>query len=188
VNALIVSNTENSVAYLTETLKSIACKNIVTAYTCKQAASLFIEQDYDICVINSPLPDASGESLSVKLASQGFCQVILIVRKEYYDEITAHVEDSGVIAVVKPINRETMRNALKLAKAAHTTVKKLHDENTKLIKRIEDIQLINRAKLVLISHLSMSEAEAHQFIEKQAMNTRETKRTIAEGILRTYEY
>jgi len=33
----------------------------------------------------------------------------------------------------------------------------------------------------------MSEKEAHKYIEKQAMDLRVTKRTIAEGILKTYE-
>jgi response regulator NasT len=33
----------------------------------------------------------------------------------------------------------------------------------------------------------MTEPEAHKYIEKQAMDLRKSKRTIAEGILRTYE-
>ena len=47
--------------------------------------------------------------------------------------------------------------------------------------------MIDRAKCILIQYLNMTEAEAHRYIEKQAMDMRSTKRVIAEGILRTYE-
>ena len=40
---------------------------------------------------------------------------------------------------------------------------------------------------VLIEHLSMDEASAHRYIEKQAMDMRMTKLSIAESILKTYE-
>ncbi|MDR0322216.1 MAG: hypothetical protein LBI28_11990 [Treponema sp.] len=39
----------------------------------------------------------------------------------------------------------------------------------------------------MISYMNMNEQEAHWFIEKQAMDMRATKRTVAEGILKTYE-
>ena len=56
-----------------------------------------------------------------------------------------------------------------------------------LKQRMEDIAVIDRAKMLLISHLAFSEAQAHRYIEKQAMDMRATKRAIAEEILKTYE-
>ena len=40
---------------------------------------------------------------------------------------------------------------------------------------------------ILIERLKMSEAEAHRYIEKQAMDTCTKRRIIAEKIIRTYE-
>ena len=54
-------------------------------------------------------------------------------------------------------------------------------------KKMDEIQLINRAKLLLIEKLGKSEAESHRFIEKQAMDLRKTKKEIAESIIRTYD-
>ena len=54
-------------------------------------------------------------------------------------------------------------------------------------QKIEDIKMIDRAKCILIQYLNMTESEAHRYIEKQAMDMRTTRKTIAEGILRTYE-
>ena len=50
-----------------------------------------------------------------------------------------------------------------------------------------EIQLINRAKLLLIEKLGKSESEAHRFIEKQAMDLRKTKKEVAESIIGTYD-
>jgi len=66
-------------------------------------------------------------------------------------------------------------------------MRRMRDENETLKQRMEDIAVIDRAKMLLISHLAFSEAQAHRYIEKQAMDMRATKRAIAEEILKTYE-
>ncbi|MDR2650162.1 MAG: ANTAR domain-containing protein, partial [Clostridiales bacterium] len=180
--ALIISNSENSIAYFISTLKAVSYVKIESVSTCAQAKRLLGEKEYDICIINSPLSDESGESLSLSIAARGFCQVILVVRSEYYNEVAGHVEEAGVIAVAKPIDRAMFLNAVKLAKAAQKRIRKLQTENSLLIKRIDDIRVIDRAKCVLISYLAMSEPEAHKYIEKQSMDMQKTKRVIAEGI------
>jgi response regulator NasT len=186
-SALVVTSTEKSVDFFAEMLKAISCNKISSVPTCSQARRQIVNRDFDLCIINAPLADESGESFSTFIASKGAGQVILIVKSEYYEEISAHVEDHGVITVAKPINRALFWNALKLAKAAQRKVRILQNENTKLMQRIEDIRVIDRAKCILISYLAMSEPEAHRYIEKQAMDMRKPKRAIAEGILKTYE-
>ena len=63
----------------------------------------------------------------------------------------------------------------------------LRNENFKLQSKIEEIRLVNRAKCVLIQYLKLTEPQAHRYIEKQAMDTRQTKKDVAEKILKTYE-
>lgn len=113
-------------------------------------------------------------------------QVMLIVKSEIADEVSAKVEDFGVFVISKPINRQIFWNALKLMTAAHNRIRGLKDENTKLQKKIEDIKFVDRAKCVLIEYLNMSEAQAHKFIEKQAMDRRITKKDLAIEILKFY--
>ena len=60
-------------------------------------------------------------------------------------------------------------------------------ENVRLKKQIDDIRLINRAKYILMEYLSMTEAQAHRYLEKQAMDMRVTKAEVAKSILSTYE-
>ncbi len=186
-SALIVSYTQKSIAFFTEVLYSFSCTKIVTVISCSEARQSLLERDFDLVVINAPLNDESGESLSRYIASKTISQVILIVKNEYYDEISSIVENYGVITIAKPINKTVFWSALKLAKATQNKLKTMQAENNKLIQKIEDIRVVDRAKCVLISYLNMSENEAHRYIEKQAMDMRTSKRTIAEGILKTYE-
>lgn len=60
-------------------------------------------------------------------------------------------------------------------------------ENERLRCTIDDLKLVDRAKCALIQYLNMTEADAHRFIEKQAMNKRVSKRDVALEILKTYE-
>ena len=64
---------------------------------------------------------------------------------------------------------------------------RIEKENTKLKKKLEELRLVDRAKCMLIAYEGMSETQAHRHIEKQAMDTRSTRKTVAEHILRAYE-
>ena len=92
-----------------------------------------------------------------------------------------------MITISKPISKALLWNAIKLAQATHRKLRAMQRENKKLIQKIEDIRIVDRAKCILISYLSMTEPEAHRYIEKQAMDMRKTRREVAEEILRTYE-
>ena len=186
-SAMIVSQTEKSMAFFTEMLNTASYKQIVTLQLCGDARRLLLERDFDLVIINAPLRDESGESLARHIASKGLSQVILVVKSELFDEVSAATEDEGVFTVARPINKTIFWSALKLAKAGQSRLRSLRAENGKLSQKIEDIRIIDRAKCLLISYLKISEQEAHRSIEKQAMDMRITRREVAEGILNTYE-
>jgi len=186
-NALIVSSSDKSVAFFTEMLNAASCGTVTVLKTGAEARRAFSDCEYDIVIIYVPLPDESGESLSRHIASKETSQVILVVKSEYFDKMCDATENAGILVVARPVDRAIFRSSLRLVKSTHNRLKKLRSENGELKRKIEDIKIIDRAKYILISYLKMSEQEAHRFIEKQAMDMRATRRSVAEGILRTYE-
>ena len=56
-----------------------------------------------------------------------------------------------------------------------------------LQRKLSDTKLVNRAKLLLVTRLQMTEAEAHRYIEKTAMDNGESRRDVALRLIRTYE-
>ena len=186
-SALIVTSTEKSIPFISQMLSQAEIDKINSVASAGEARRLLIEHDYDLCVINAPLVDEFGENLARNIASKGIGEVILLVKSELYDEVCDKVEDMGVVVVAKPLSKALFWNAIKMTQAAHRRMKRIQSENNKLLKKIEDIRIVDRAKCLLISYLSMTEMEAHRHIEKQAMDTRSTKRAIAEEIIKTYE-
>ncbi len=186
-SVLIVSYTEKSAETILHIMKKFSCKNVTIAKTCGDARRLALDYDYDLFIINSPVYNESGESLAKELITNGTGQVILIVKNDIYEYISSNVEDFGVITVPKPISKNLLWIALKISKATNARLKKIQKDNTKLTKKIEDIRIIDRAKCLLISHLNMSEIQAHKYLEKKAMDSRKSKREVAENILKTYE-
>ena len=186
-SALIVSASEKSAQYIGEILKAASILDIFAAKSCGEARRLLTERDFDLVVVNAPLTDESGEGLSRYIASKGVSQVILLVKSAFYEAVSAVCEEDGVLTISKPVNRAILWSSLKLANSAHARLKRMQAENNKLRQRIEDIRIVDRAKYLLIVHLNLSEEEAHRYIEKQAMDSRATRRLVAEKILKTYE-
>ena len=184
---LIVSNSEKGTSLIIEMFNAASLREISTAKSCGEARRLLLEREYDLVVVNAPLGDEPGESLSRHIASNGFAQVILIVRSEIFEEVSAICEEDGVLTVSKPVNRNVFWAALKLAGSAQKQLKRMQAENSRLKQKIEDIRIIDRAKCLLISYSSMSEQEAHRYLEKQSMDLRLSRRAVAEGILRSYD-
>lgn len=186
-SALIVSSYEKNAALFSEMLHAASIQYIVTLGTCGEARCLLMEREFDLVIIDAPLQDESGESLAQHIAEKGMMQVILLVKSEFFEEISAATENYGVLTVCKPIQKSMFWSALKFARSTATRLKNMQAENHKLKQKIEDIRIVDRAKCVLVAQFAMTEQEAHRYIEKKAMDERATKRAVAEEILALYE-
>jgi len=185
-NALIVSNSEKQTASFTEMLEAASVRRVVVLQSCGEARRYLLDRDVDLVMINSPLQDESGENFARHIVSKGASQVILAVKSEHFDAVTAGCENEGVLTISKPVNQAVFWSALMLAKSAWGRIRRFESENERLKRTIEDIRIVDKAKWALVSRLKLSEEEAHRLIEKQAMNTRSTRRQIAEEVLKTY--
>ena len=185
-SALVVTRAEKNIAFFAEMIGAADYDRILTSPTAGDARRMMLELDFDLVVINAPLRDESGESLARHIAAKGASQVILVVRSEHFDEVSAVCENDGVLTVAKPLTRTIFWSVLKVARAAQIRLLRTQDENIALTRKIEDIRIVDRAKRQLMAQKGLTEPEAHRLIEKQAMNTRTTKRQVAEGILERY--
>jgi response regulator NasT len=185
-SALIVSCTEKNTAIVTKLLHAASIKQIEVLHSAGETRRLLLERDFDLVVVNAPLPDESGEKLSQHIASKGLSQVILIVKSEFFEAVSAICEDDGVLTISEPVDKNIFWAALKLSASMQNRLRRMQADSGRLKQKIDDVRIVNRAKWILITYMNMSEQEAHRYIEKQAMDMRVTKRAIAEGILKTY--
>lgn len=143
--------------------------------------------EYDIVIINTPLPDDIGISLAMDTSTQTDASVLLLVKSELYDTTYYQVLSSGVIVISKPTNLTMLQQSLRSACAARERIRRARDQQLSVEKKMGEIRLINRAKWLLIECLKMTEQDAHDYILRQSMEQRVSKREIAESIIRTYQ-
>ena len=141
------------------------------------------DREYDIILINAPLPDDDGIRLAIDRSSARNCAVLLLVRSDYYHEIFEQVCPYGVYTLPTPPSRQLVSQAFDWLESTRERLKRLEKKSVSLEERMTEIRLVNRAKWVLISEQGMTEEQAHKHIEKLAMDRCVTKRAIAEEII-----
>lgn len=183
---LVVSNGTQTYDYIASLLPSDEFEPPTLAASGGEAKRLLLSTDFDILVINAPLTDEFGLDFALDAAA-GHMGVLLLTKADLYEQVSFRAEDAGILTLPKPVQRQTLYTSLKLLAAVSTRLAKMEQRARTLEEKMMDIRLVNRAKWLLISHLGMNETDAHYYIEKQAMDTRRSRREIAEDVIRTYD-
>lgn len=185
--ALIVSGSEKGLDAVEQLLKSSGYGKISSITSGSEARRIINTCEYELVIINTPLSDEYGHELSIMIAEASTAGIILICKNDIADDVSEKVADFGVCVVPKPLNKVIFHQSLKLVQATRSRMLGLKKENVKLLTKIDEMRLINRAKCTLMQYLKFTEPQAHRYIEKQAMDTRQSRREVALRILATYE-
>ncbi len=186
LSILVVSVSDKIYDILADSLKDRFNADIHRASSVSEAKRMLLLQGFDIAVINAPLKDESGIDFAVNTAGENSAGVLLLINNEYYEQVLDKVIEYGVLTVSKPLSHQALYEAVNLLVATNYRLKKTQKKNEKLTAKMAELRVVNRAKWVLIENLGLSEEEAHRVIEKQAMDVRQSKREVAETIIRTY--
>ena len=181
-SVLVVSSDKKSTEYLYDLLRDEQLSIIESAENISD-----IHESYDLVIIDIPLKDGLSGKNAVDLFENTDSKIILAVPKEREEYFESKSEKYGVFVIAKPVDKTLFKKAMHFFRAMQKRLGGVQKENVRLKKQIDDIRLINRAKYILMEYLSMTEAQAHRYLEKQAMDMRVTKAEIAKRILSTYE-
>lgn len=151
-----------------------------------EAKRTLLERSFDFVVVNSPLPDDAGVRFSIDVCSEKGGVVLLMVRAELYTATYNKVAEHGVYVLPRPTSKPIVMQAVDWMIATRERLKKLQKKTLTIEEKMAEIRTVNRAKWLLIDQLKMTEADAHRYIEKQAMDACVSRREIAENIIKTY--
>ena len=160
---------------------------VQTASSVAEARRWLADTEFDIVLINTPLPDDFGMHLAIDICTGSGAGVLLLVKNDHYNEIYSKVVRYGVITLSKPTNRQMVAQNLRILCATRERIRQMQAKQATVEEKIKESRLVNRAKWLLIECLNMTEAEAHRYIEKQAMDLRISRREAAENIIKTYK-
>ena len=86
---------------------------VTTAENAGQARRALLEREYDLVLINSPLPDEHGARLAADVCASGGSGVLLFVRADDYDAVYGRVMESGVMVLSKPTSSQLVTQTLR---------------------------------------------------------------------------
>ena len=145
------------------------------------------EDDWPLLVINTPLSDESGIDLAIDAASHTATSVLMLVKAELADQVQAQLENYGVFVVAKPVARPLFDQAIRYAAVLRNRLMTVCAEKAKLEKKLADVRVVDRAKCLLIQYRGLTEEQAHRALEKQAMDTRQTRVAVAQTVIDHYD-
>lgn len=150
------------------------------------AKRTLLEKTFDFVIINSPLPDDTGTRFAIDICSEKSGIALLMVRSELYTETYNKVVPHGVYLLPKPTAKPIVSQAVDWLIATRERLRKLEKKTVTIEEKMLEIRAVNRAKWLLIENMQIAEADAHRYIEKQAMDRCVSKRDVAEEIIKTY--
>lgn len=151
------------------------------------AGKCLLENSYDVVIINTPLLDSFGTKLAIDTVSGSSTGVLLLVKAEHYSEVYAVTSPYGMMTLSMPNSSTLIMQSLQLLCVTRERLLRMEQKAANLEEKMQEIRIVDRAKLILIEQLKMTEKEAHRFIEKQAMDRCVTRKAIAESIVSTYK-
>ena len=180
--ALIVSAGANSNEYLCARLTELGYTRPLIVPSGAEARRRMLESDFELIVVNAPLPDLCATAVEKTDAG-----VVFLVKAAAAEQLLTPMSEQGVLLVCKPFSNTLFLQAIHMAAASNHRLQVLRQENARMQEKLQQVRLVSRAKCCLIAERGMSEAEAHRYIEKNAMDTRRDRAEIAQEILDSYD-
>ena len=151
------------------------------------ARRMMTERTYDMLIINAPLKDERGTNFEIDVSHETGVGVMLFLDADIFEEVSVFTEQYGVLTLSKPAATSVISQSLRLLCATRQRLKRMEVKAASFEDKIEEIKLVNRAKLLLIGTGKFDEKSAHRFIEKVAMDSRSPRRKVAEEIIARYK-
>ena len=185
--ALIVSAGASSNEYISARLTELGYTRPLIVPSGAEARRRMLESDFELIVVNSPLPDEFGHELCATAVEKTDAGVVLLVKAAAAEQLLIPMSEQGVLLVSKPFSNTLFLQAIHMASASNHRLQFLRQENNRMQEKLAQVRLVSRAKCCLIQHEQMNETEAHRYIEKTAMDTRRDRTEVAQNILDSYD-
>ncbi len=186
LNVLIVTGTEKGVSAISDMLDKSAFSAVSSAFSGSEARRMLMRYDYDLVIINAPLSDEFGHDLAITITEKYSASVIMLVKSQLFDNVSSKIENYGIFTVARPVDRHLFHQVTRLVVANASRLERYRKESDKLKTRLDELRIVCQAKCLLVEYLRMNETQAHRYIEKQAMDNRTTKLSVAEEIISNY--
>ncbi len=186
--ALIVSAGASSNEYICARLTELGYTRPLIVPSGAEARRRMLESDFELIVVNAPLPDEFGHDLCATAVEKTDAGVVFLVKAAAAEQLLTPMSEQGVLLVCKAVLQHACFCRPSIwPRPATTACSCSGRRSARMQEKIAQVRLVSRAKCCLVEREQMSEAAAHRYIEKRAMDTRRDRTEIAQEILDSYE-
>jgi response regulator NasT len=148
-----------------------------------EAVDLVRTLEPDLAILDIKMPGLDGLAAAREITSDKKAAVLILTAFSQRDLIE-QARDAGALAyLVKPFQKSELIPAVEVALGRFNEMRALADQNLSLAEQLETRKLVDRAKGRLMDNQGLSEADAFRFIQKTAMDTRQTLKAVAQKVI-----
>lgn len=151
--------------------------------TCTLARRALLENKYDIVIIDCPLSEEIGYDFAMDICEEYDASVLIITPPEIYDDVMEYVSDRVILALSKPLSEDLLVRGVRFLSAIQNRMKHYENKVASVEDKMEELKLVNRAKMLLMEKKHITESEAHRLIMKEAMDHSVGKKYVARSII-----
>jgi response regulator NasT len=135
----------------------------------------------DLAILDVKMPLVDGITAAQEIID---IAPVLMLTAFSQRELVERARDAGVMAyVVKPFSINDLIPAIEIAISRHRQMKSLQAEVADIYERLESRKVIEKAKGILMSGLSLTEPQAFSWIQKTAMDRRIPMKEVAMAVI-----
>ena len=150
----------------------------------EQAVRLAEELRPDLVMLDVKMPVLDGITAAERIATARIAPVVMLTAFSQR-ELVERARDAGAMAyLVKPFTKADLVPAIELAVSRYAEITTLEAEVADLEERFETRKRVERAKSLLQTAYSLSEADAFRWLQKSAMDRRLSMREVADVVIR----
>lgn len=179
---IIVADDESIIRMGLRTMLTELGHEVLLASNGREALQHVRDAGADLAILDIQMPLTDGLEAAKAIGRIRPMPILILTAYSQQDLIqrAAQLPIQGYL--VKPVNERDLAAAIEVALARFEDMQASAHENAELRETLEARKVVDRAKGALMK-TGLSEEEAYQTIQRQARETRQTMRQVAEAIL-----
>lgn len=183
LRAMICEDEDITAMHLKKALTSAGIEVVGEASDGEEAVRLTEVVKPDLILMDINLPKMSGLQAAERITAQFPVPIIMVTAYSNEDTIQAAMEAGAAAFLVKPVTREQLIPAVRIAQARFAMLMEARDEAASLRDLMQSRKMIERAKGIVMERLHLTEQDAFTHLQNLSRNTRKSLRLTAEDVI-----
>lgn len=157
--------------------------DVMTATSAENALALLGQLSFHLAILDEKLPCSAGLALAPLLREQFRLPFIMLTSCRHEACIERAITEGALAYIVKPVDAHQMHPMIATALARNTDLEALRDTRDQLQSALNQERDISVATGMVMALLDMEQAEAFEFLRRQARSSRRKLGDVARDLI-----